>query len=404
MKLFHTQRRHIAQFGIVPLSHTELLQKYTSPNARCVNFAEFTSKVVPQLEALEEHISRWRLGKWMFRVPVLLPSHAEKEAAMTQLDTIKAKWLEYVQRREDVKQDVAVITQSLGMSGATRDVLATLTRTKIHDHITTLRWNGDVDTARKVRAAWERMEVAGASDAHLLDRMCCVYGLLRNNCFENAFGNVIRKNPATGKIVLDRSDALRGAAETILTNVPSMDIYYSFLGYDPAGYSQALGRYIVTNLSAKYKEVEFRTNSTGVVFEAGNHQELLCATSTKFVHVQAVEETQGKHFNATLLLVASSNRYEREGQIPKRKELDAVERRLSFLLGVPPESVRSRVLFLPPAYLDKVSLSRLHEMMGGAFAEEHQHFQGQYTKELTEEDQDYTHQRSTLPQEDWATL
>ena len=405
--LFQAQKRYVATYGRLLLSHEDVLSKYQNEKVRCTTFAQFTSAVVPKLEDLEDHIGRWRLNKWLFRVPATLTSQAEKDDLMAQLSMLKEKWTEFVRRRESVRADVAVVTHSLGLSAATRDIFAVTSRDQIQGHITALRWNGSVDQARQVRAAWERLEKAGASDGYLLERMCCVYGLMRNNCFNGAFANIIKRDGPSGKVTFDSSDALRIAGEVILTNVPSMDLYFAFLGYNPRGYNGALAQYMALNLHAKHNKAYDRRVGRGgqgniVLFESTSEFLYQAANTQRLLHV--VSGGEGATLLATLVIVASPNRYEREGQIPKQKELDGISRRLGFVVGVIPDNVRVRVLFLPPNYVDEVSLSRLHETMGGLYAEEFTNFTGQYHRELSKEDKDFEHQRNTLPQEEWSAL
>eukprot|EP00759_Apiculatamorpha_spiralis_P051570 PhF_6_TR526/c1_g1_i1/m.348 len=165
----------------------------------------------------------------------------------------------------------------------------------------------------------------------------------------------------------------------------------------------------------KQQQQQQNNNNGGVLFQEPNKEIVYysveksgnansTASSSRIVHIAAQPATQTAV--VTLCMIASTNKYMREVQLPQQRELDGIARRAGFVLGLSPHSVRARTLFLPPRHVDGESLERLHQMMGGVFVEEFKQFAGQYTKELgnSAEEEDYKYQRKNLPQEEWLAL
>jgi len=319
-----------------------------------------------------------------------------------------------------------------------------------------LRWEGRVDDAREIRDAWKRMAENGArEDSHLLDRLCCFYGIIKNNSFCNAFTNYIERDPATNEIILNTEDVYGETASLLISNVPVMDVFYAFLGFQPrsnmneaGGYGHAIGKYFVMNLHQKYlgdgtekpkashircaelmnnsnekEKVLFDSTTECLFFSNLNGAEQWPNSNTpRYLHYRRLTkaETETEHANgfftypkpsaddmyiATLILVASQNPHERRVQLPERKEKDGIARRLSYILGVPIDNVRLRVLFLPPEQLDHDSVERMIDVLGNqVYVDEFQYFHGQYGRELESSDVDYAEQRKKIPQEDWREV
>ena len=205
----------------------------------------------------------------------------EREPWLEQLDMLRESWAAHTARRERSLDDVKLLNQSLGLFPAKgREEFSQMGREEIQEKLTELRWNGEVDMARQVKAAWTRLEASGADDAFLLDRLCCLYGLIRMNSFNEAFRNVIRREESSGEVIWDRSNPFRSAAEFLLTNLPEMDIYYAFLGYEPksgetgGGYARALARYLRLNLRSKYNTTLRKGVADGAGNESGNGSEV----------------------------------------------------------------------------------------------------------------------------------
>ena len=405
---------------------------------------------------MEKYILRWRKGKWAFRVSNLITGAAEKELLLEQLDLLQEKWKSLAVHRKRTKGNLEIVAKALHLaeSSSYRDVLSKESQISLEKHIASLRWEGRVDEAKLVRDAWRQIQSECEKEhGNLLERLCCLYGLIKNNAFCSAFTNIIERDESTGKIVLNKSNIYEETAKLLVSNIPFMDIFYAFLGYQPrsianegGGYGEAIGKYLAINLACKYEnqagvyqkfpEPPGRSMANeSVLFDApaetlfysnlngDNHWPN--SNTPRYLHFRKVNDTStngdsvqqsttgeaypkanaSDTYIATLILIASENPHERRVQIPEKKERDGIARRLAFVVGVPPDNVGLRVLFLPPAYLDGLSAERFVEVLDGkVWAPEFQCFHGYYARELEGADIDFAEQRKKLPQEDWREL
>ena len=457
-KLLAALSASFSSYDVLPLSHSEVIEKYYHQEAKCETFRDFSVKICPNLEILENHMLRWRKGKWSFRVSHLVTEPEDKQALLEQIDILREKWKTIAIERQHAKKDREFVkAQVSGID--VHDLSSEESQKALQDHVMTLRWEGKVDEAREIRDAWRRMiENGPKEDSFLLDRLCCLYGIIKNNAFCNAFTNTIERDPGSSQIVLNKKDLYGETARLLISNVPVMDVFYAFLGFQPrsnmnegAGYGHAIGKYLVMNLFQKYEaerlpdapeslppnvrraslgsttdekeKVIFDSTAEGLFYSNLNGQEQWPNSNTpKYLHFRRINQRdpdsheENKRFAypvanpkdiyiATLILIASQNPHERRVQLPERKEKDGIARRLSFVLGVPVDNVRLRVLFLPPEHLDGVSVDRLVEVLGRQVSvEEFRYFHGQYAKELDSGEVDYAEQRKKLPQEEWREL
>ena len=437
--------RCFSSFDALPLTHSQMIEKYYTPSAKCEDFQMFFSKIEEKLESFEKYILRWRKGKWSFRVSNLITSSHDRQCQLEQVDILREKWKSLALERQQAKKQYTIIKDALNLKGpvVNLNVMEPDTQNMVEKHVASLRWEGRVDEARELRDAWRYLE-SDSTQAFkiLLERMCCLYGLMKNNAFTSAFTNVIERSAETGKIVLNKANPYDETARLLVTNVPVMDIYYAFLGFQPhsianenGGYGEAIGKYLAMNLMCKYESMSQKYQSNLGSGPADQKERILFSTPTealfysnlsgeshwpnsntpRYLHFRKTnasetcaktKESSGDGaYIATLILVASENPHERRVQLPELKEREGIARRLAFVLGVHPDNVRLRILFLPPTHLDTVSIERMTDVLDGKlWAPEFQCFEGYYAKELESSDVDFAEQRKKMPQEDWREL
>lgn len=395
-------RKH-ASYGVSPLTHKEMrLRFHEAPAANTNELA--------LLQQTEELISRWRLNKWEFRIPPLLPAY-QKEKLMLQLDVLKGLCLDQSKQLQAVKSDVALVASITGIS---EDAVRGKTRTWLQEEAAKLRWHGEVNRAKSLRDAFLRLEVYGSPDHRLLERLCCVYGMGMLGTFEGAFSNTIVQDPVTGEIHVEETSSFSQLLAYITSRYPDFDIVYDFLGFNPStGYRASLSRFLATAL---YKKAGIETSEANgrILFSDPVVKEVLFDFGDSSKSISADDSVYGlpdllfiRGGDIVLITVASSNHWLRNRQLPHRKQLEGIGRRASMVMGIPFERVRVRNLLLPPDYVDRVSLQRLFEgvlEMTPAQQKEFFPWVSVYEKELDSRDVDYCELAKTVNAEEWLTL
>lgn len=409
--------RAVASYGKTALTHTELVTKYlaTEPQTNADELA--------LLETVEERMRGWRLNRWEHRVPVLM-SQADKEAAQSQLHTIKTLMLDHAKTHSLMQQDMEAVCKTLKV---TPEELRTKTRAWLQEEVAKLRWNGDVALAKNIRDAFVRLEQYGSRDFKYFERLCCVYGLAKLGTFDDAFSHFVV--PSGKSIALDTSSPFRELMSVVVRKYPTLDLVFDFLGFNEVeGYRSSLGRYLTLGLQAKHADPNTSSTITTspavaptsrVLFQ---HEAHLASREVLFDYrdsaravADASEGQQGvadfvhiSGSDVTLVTVVTKNRWLRSRQVAHAKQLEGIARRTSFVFGIPYDSVRIRNLLLPPAYLDRVSLDRLNRHVLGLDATKVQSIApwiNLYEKELdVGRDADYAELAKTKPEEEWVKL
>ena len=133
--------------------------------------------------------------------------------------------------------------------------------------------------------------------------------------------------------------------------------------------------------------------------------------------------------DVTLITIASHNRYVRENQIVGGRQAQGIARRCAMLFGTDISEGRCRTLLLPPGFMDKTNLRRLHRIIGidgditvaaddavtasivgdveaelATVPAECSGWVRFYSKSLTTADEDYAAQSSKVNEEEWVRL
>ena len=188
-------RGYQAAYGTRLRSHADVKRTYLGrlddrelQALRAADGAAFVSRAVPLLEAVEDRLASWKLQKWEFRLPPLL-SPSVKEQTLRTLKGLQKSILGRIARRDAAAQDVRLVASITGLPE--REVQLK-TRAWLQDTVTSLRWKGEVEKARALRAAWLRLEETFAHPhVELLERCCGVYALARLGTFDSAFTNLV---------------------------------------------------------------------------------------------------------------------------------------------------------------------------------------------------------------------
>lgn len=405
--------RGVASYGKTALSHTEVITRFHKP-AEAGAAAE---DELVLLERVEERMRSWRLSRWQHRVPVLL-TQADKEAAHSQLHTIKTLILDHAKTHALIEQDMTTVCKTLKV---TPEELRLKTRAWLQEEVAKLRWSGDVALAKSVRDAFVRLEQYGSRDFKYFERLCCVYGLAKLGTFEDAFSNFVV--PDGKSVALDTSSPFHELMSVLVRKYPTLDLIFDFLGFNEVeGYRASLGRYLTVGLQSKHGVAvpEAAGTKSRVLFQNAPNDLVNREVLFDFRDsARAVADaTDGRHgvadfvhivgTDVTLITIVSKNRWLRSRQMPHTKQLEGVARRASFVFGMPYESVRIRSLLLPPSYLDRSSLDRINRHVLGLDAAGVQTLApwvSLYEKELdVVRDADYAGMVKTKPEEEWVKL
>mmetsp|Transcript_15045 Transcript_15045/g.17348 ORF Transcript_15045/g.17348 Transcript_15045/m.17348 type:complete len:419 (-) Transcript_15045:159-1415(-) len=402
--------RGIASYGKTALSHAEVVAKFQAVEVPSDGAVDELSL----LETVEERMRGWRLNRWEHRVPVL-SSQSEKEAAQSQLHTIKSLILDHAKTHAIMLQDMDLVCTTLKVSP---EDLRTKTRAWLQEEIAKMRWNGDVAQAKAVRDAFVRLEQYGSRDFKYFERLCSVYGLAKLGTFDDAFSHVVV--PKQNSIALDTSSPFHNLMAVLVRKYPTLDLVFDFLGFNEVeGYRASLGRYLTLGLESKYATATSAVPSSRVLFQ---HDASLASREVLFDYGNSArsvaDSTEGRHGVAdfvhvrgndiTLITIVSPNRWLRSRQIANPKQLEGIARRSSFVFGMPYDAVRIRNLLLPPSYLDRVSLDRINRhvlALDPATLQSTAPWISMYAKELdVARDADYAQMTKVKPEEEWVKL
>eukprot|EP00796_Vickermania_ingenoplastis_P006070 gene6070-4368_t len=394
-------RRWHASYGVTSLGHKDLLLRYGDESCG-------TKSILSLLEATEDRISRWKLNKWEFRVPPLL-STKEKEKMLIQLNLLKSFFLEWGKTMHDVRHDLELVS-SIG--GISKEEVRSKDRAWLLDAISKLRWNNEVNKAKCIRDAFTRLEIYGARDYRILERLAAIYGLGMFNTFQDAFSNLIIEEPSRSRSV-QTNNPFTELLSSIVTQNPQISLVYDFLGFNPSqGYRESLRKFLLEAArkrhdlagAAKGRLLANSARKKVVLFDFVDSHTLLASEDTgyglpDFLYIH------GAHFY--LITIASDNYWLRNRQLPHRKQMEGIGRRGSFVLGIPFSDVRIKNVLLPPHYLDKDSIVRLLE---GLFDMELDQWSSTfpwvrlYDKQLDEQDADFAEMIRRNRDEEWLTL
>jgi hypothetical protein len=404
-------------YGKYMLSHAALAKRYITETPATSSLSEGATLAVdcllPKLTEVESRMASWRLNRWEFRLPVLL-TQREKEAAMAQLHTIKTLVLEQQKVQLSIDEDFEAVCKILKTEP---EAVRNANRAWLQERLDALRWEGQVNAAAEARERFVRLEMHGSPDFRILERLCCMYGLAKFGTFEDAFSNQIVLDPVSKKPTLCARNPFTELLQLIVTNVKALDILYDFLGFNTTeGYRASLGKYLTGLLEAKHAHppAAVKENRSRVLFQRAESGELLFDFKDSNAALALADAVQGivdyvyiSGPSITLIAIATPNVYQRSTQLPHRKQMEGIARRASFVLGLAYDDVRIRNLLLPPQYIDRVSLDRLHRVLGVEMqqAVTVAPWLGLYDKELDKQrDIDYAEVAAKLPEEEWVKL
>lgn len=389
---------------------------YDSSMLRYEDLANSTKSRAPEnnskaylllLEETERNISSWNLNKWEFRLPPLLAPH-EKEKRMLQLNILKSFFIQRSKTIAEVENDLNFVS---GATGVDPEAVKMKSRLWLQDQVTKLRWSGEVNKAKQLSDAFVRLEVYGARDFRLLERLCAIYGLGTFSTFENAFSNYIVQDEA-GKNKIQASNPFSDLLSVIVHRYPFIELLYDFLGFNTAGYRDSLKSFLGQVVEKKHQISQFKRGRA-----------LACATNPRLVLFDCVESKAYVSSNDSVyglpdfvfihdnrfyfITIASDNFWLRSRQLLHKRQMEGIGRRGSLVFGIPFEKVQMRHILLPPRYLDKASLTRLLEgVFNLSSAEMVSMFPwiDLYDKELDDSDVDFCETQKQCFEADWVTL
>lgn len=409
--------RHFKRFTFRSLTSIRLQSTYgTSILNKSDFFKRFegkscnsTNSSLSLLEKTENCISQWKLSKWEYRIPPLLNSK-EKEKAMLQLNILKCFFLERGKIIQDVKNDLVIISTICGISPCE---VRMKNKEWLQEQISDLRWKGDVNAAKNLRDAFTRLEIYGARDYRILERLSAVYGLGMLNTFEKAFSNLIVEDEVSHSRNVVSCNTFTDLLTVITNQYPYISLLYDFLGFNAgAGYRSSLRLFLAEAIGKKYN---LQLNSYGrvivndprngiVLFDFSNSSRQILSDDSAY-GLPDFLYICGPHF--FLITIASENFWHRNRQLPHKKQLEGIGRRGSFVLGIPFSEVKIKNILLPPNYIDKASLIRLlHGVVGLSSAQSTSIFPwlSLYDKELDSKDEDFCEMMKRNVDEEWLTL
>ncbi|CCW68167.1 unnamed protein product [Phytomonas sp. Hart1] len=395
--------RFHSTYGITPLTHKQMQVRFGNPNKEIRDQQTL-------LKLTELQMSKWRLNKWNFRVPLLIDGE-QKRQLFLQLDILKSLCIEQMKQNEAVENDIKLVSSLTGISP---NLVQQKNRAWLHEEAAKLRWMGELNKAKDLRDAFLRLEVYGSSDHRLLERLCCVYGLGMLGTFEKAFSNLITEKNATGELYVDEGNPFTELLQYIMTRFPHFDIIYDFLGFNPvSGYRASLSRFLTSLFQAKYIN-EKNMTSGRILFHNPHRKEILFDYGDSKNTIGFNDSIFGlpdflyiKNMDFYLIIIASNNHWLRNRQVPHRKQLEGIARRGSFVFGIPIDKVRIKNLLLPPYYLDNASLLRLVDIILDLSKEKQKElipWLSLYDKKLDPKDIDYCELSTTVNEEEWLTL
>ncbi|AAZ12014.1 hypothetical protein, conserved [Trypanosoma brucei brucei TREU927] len=396
---WNSARSH-ATYGAVPLTHSQVTSVYATDGGKVDELG--------LLELVEERIFSWKLNKWEMRIPPNLPND-QKELIRQEQENLKqilSGW------RKCFGALNADILQISSLTGVPKEVVREKNRTWLQEEVAKLRWMGEVNKAALLRDAFMRLEAFGSRDFMFMERLCCIYGLARQGTFDEAFTNYITEDPVTNDIFVDERNPFKELVAHIVRNYSQIDIIYDFLGFNYSeGYRSSLRRYM-EYLQCKTAE-NVRASGRLVTGDKGEHNILFdyCVSRESLVSGDSCQGIIDFLYingnDVTLIIIASDNPWLRNRQLPHRRQMEGIARRVCFVLGIPPSEVRIRNLLLPPTYLDKGSIVRLNDIVFRLSNEQSNlliPWLTNYNKELDPKDVDYTALAKTTNEEEWLTL
>lgn len=394
--------RSHATYGMMPLTHRDMRLRYNEAPSKVDELA--------LLQQTEELIAHWRLNKWEFRIPPLIPAH-QKEALLLQLDILKSLCIDQSRHLDAIKADIGLVASVVGISP---ELVREKNRAWLQEEAAKLRWRGEVNKAKSLRDAFLKLEVCGSRDHRLLERLCCIYGMGMLGTFEEAFDNTIVLDRASGKLAVKQENPFAQLLAYINTRFPDFAIIYDFMGFNPtAGYRASLNQFLMSGLCKK-AGVESPAPNGRVLFSNTQTKEALFDFGDSKRGITADDSVYGlpdflfaRGGDLILITVASGNHWLRNRQLPHRKQLEGIGRRASMVLGIPFDSVRVRNLLLPPDYVDKNSLQRLCEAVLDVNPQQQKElfpWISMYNKELDPRDVDFCELAKTVNEEAWITL
>ena len=448
-------KRFTAQYGITLQSHEQILRRFSPggtddvPDARMTEAPPMTGveaqpmteqafdAIINNLEKVEQRLVHWKLNKWDFRVPVLLTGE-ERYRTMSQLKHIKTEMRLRLVEQERALNDLRGVSEVLNTPITE---LRYKSRAWIQEKVSELRWQGDIESAKRVREAWVRLEDNGGREAKLLQRLCCIYGLARIGTFESAFTNFIvpaddlqlQKGDAakvesyfTGHlsgapetaendfaVAMDRGNPFTELMRLLTKHMPTLDILYDFYGYNVTdGYRSSLGRALKMTLEHNAQGEDYGTNTQGprdygrpdrVMFQRHSADGKLEFLFDHRQDYSGPDFVYGNGGRIVLISIANPNKWLRETQLPHTRQMEGIARRCCFVFGIPFEQAQVQNLLLPPSVMDKKSLLRLESIVGPLHPAL-QSWSKYYDLELSQDDADYAEQAKKYPEEEWVRL
>lgn len=392
-----------SSYGFSVLDHAGLVARFQDQPRKS------DDSLLSLLEKTEYTIANWKLNKWEFRLPPLLvPS--EKEKWTLQLNILKSFFIERGKLLKDIKRDIDLVS-SLGEVPPSE--VRNKSRTWVQEKVSKLRWNGEVDKAKGLRDAFSRLEVYGAREHQVLERLCAIYGLGLVNTFDDAFGNFIVEDEITRTRSVIKENFFLELLSMIVTEHPYIGLLYDFLGFNSRlGYRSSLGSLLKKAVEHKHKifpgeEGRMLVNDAQrkiILFDVSESKALIASDDSIYGLPDFLYICGSNFF---LITIASENFWLRNRQLPHKKQMEGIGRRGSFVLGIPLSNVRIRNVLLPPNYLDKPSLSRLlSDVVNLSLTESVSIFPwlNLYDKELDKCDLDFCEMIKHNAHEEWVTL
>jgi hypothetical protein len=428
--------RSMATYGVTLQSHEELIQRFT-PAKGSPLFEMYATKpeaafdkLLMSLEEVEQRLANWPLARWNFRIPVLV-SAEEQHRSRAQLARIKSEIRLRLVEQEAARKDLVLVSE---ITKTPIPELRNKNRAWLQEKVSGLRWEGNVATAKELKEAWVRLEENGGREAFLLERLCCIYGLARLGTFDTAFTNQIvlaseqytqvvppdskffGKVPTGGpetarndvKVKIDTTNHFAELMQVLMLNFPSLDILYDFLGYNVTeGYRGSLIKALTMALNHKngVSAPNKGPSDARVLFQkknANGRYEFLF--DCKGNGNEGPDLMYGIGGKVVMITIGSDNKWLREVQLPPKRQLEGIARRVCFVMGLPFESAEVQNLMLPPAYLDRQSLMRLSTSLETDFHPSIQRWFAHYNKQLDPEMADFAEQSKKHPQEEWVRL
>lgn len=399
---FNYLRLH-SSYGISVLDHAGLIARFQDQPRKS------GKSLLSLLEKTEYTIANWKLNKWEFRLPPLLvPS--DKEKWTLQLNILKSFFIERGKLLKNIKEDIDVVS-SLGEVPPSE--VRNKSRTWVQEKVSKLRWSGEVDKAKGLRDAFSRLEIYGAREHQILERLCAIYGLGLLNTFDDAFGNFIVEDETTRTRSVIKENFFLELLGMMVTEHPYLGLLYDFLGFNiRSGYRSSLGSFLKKAVEHRHRiapcqEGRMLINDAQkkiILYDVAESKALIASDDSIYGLPDFLYICGSNFF---LITIASENFWLRNRQLPHKKQMEGIGRRGSFVLGIPLSNVRIRNVLLPPNYLDRASLSRLlSDVVDLSLTDSLSIFPwlNLYDKELDKCDLDFCEMVKHNIHEEWVTL